>query len=37
VNGDLTLAKETVLKAQQLDPENSEITHLLEEINKAEK
>ncbi len=37
VNGDLTLAKETVLKAQQLDPENSEIAHLLEEINKAEK
>jgi hypothetical protein len=37
VNGDLTLAKETALKAQQLDPENSEITHLLEEINKAEK
>ncbi len=37
VNGDLTLAKETALKAQQLDPENSEINHLLEEINKAEK
>jgi hypothetical protein len=33
VNGDLTLSKQTLLKAQQLNPDNDEITKLLDEIN----
>lgn len=37
VNGHLTLAKKTVLKAQQLNPENEEIIRLLNEINEAQK
>lgn len=37
VNGDPTLAKQTVLRAQQLNPENSEIISLLNEINEVEK
>jgi len=37
MNGDLSLAKETVLKAQQLNPENSEIISLLKEINEVGK
>ena len=34
MNGDLSIAKETVLKAQQLNPENGGIISLLNEINK---
>jgi hypothetical protein len=37
VNGYLALAKEKVLEAQQLNPENSEIINLLVEINGVEK
>lgn len=37
VNGNLALAKEKVLEAQQLNPENSEIFNLLVEINEVEK
>ncbi|PLX03626.1 MAG: hypothetical protein C0595_06390 [Marinilabiliales bacterium] len=37
VNGYPSLAKETVLKAKQLNPENQEIIRLLNEINEAQK
>lgn len=36
-NGDLSLAKTTVLKAQELNPENTEINNLMNEIDKVEK
>jgi len=36
LKGDLSLAKEYILKAQELNPENSEIISLLNEINEAE-
>jgi hypothetical protein len=35
-NGDLLLAKTTALKAQQLNPDNTEINSLLNEINEVE-
>ena len=35
--GDLARARETALKAKQINPENSEIMALLNEINEAEK
>ena len=37
VNGYHSLAKETVIKAQQMNPENEEIIRLLNEINEAQK
>ena len=37
LKGDLSLAKEAVLKAQHLNPENREIISLLNQINEDEK
>jgi len=35
LNGDLPLAKETLMKAQELNPENTEIVSLLDEISES--
>lgn len=37
LNGKLSLAKESLLKAQELNPENNEIIKLLNELNESEK
>jgi len=37
LNGELTLAKESLLKAQELNPDNTEINKVLNEINESEK